>query len=146
MLDSEGIRRFIALVAVAAAVGAQSFVTRNVVADQRRQANDFGVRLLGTDRLAPVSPMARSLLALPPPAAESTNSAATFLASTKEPTMLNRVHERERSWLAIPLPELQRRDFGADPLRSGRLPHRDSAGSLVELSENDVLIPAPFTY
>ena len=104
MLGSEGARRFVALIAVAAGVGAQSFITQDVVADQNRQANLFGVRLLAAELSAPVSPID------PDP-------------------------------VAIPEPELLLGNIGPSRVLYRPLPNRDSAGSLIELTENDVLIP-----
>lgn len=102
MLDSEGARRLIALIAVVAAVGAQGFVTRDVVANHDRQSNDFGARLLTAELSAPVSPTLRSPLALPPSAAEPDSSAATFFVPKPEQGQLDSVTKRWQRWVPVP--------------------------------------------
>lgn len=62
MFESEGIRRLVALAAVALAVGAETFVAQELSASEARVINDYGVELLMTelsladaDVLAPMS-------------------------------------------------------------------------------------------
>jgi hypothetical protein len=99
MMGSEAAGRLAALLAVAAAVGAQSFVTGSAVAHQNDQAHDFGVRLLATELSAPVSPTDRISLSLTPPLAEPTGAGAPLDAPDEEWRALPSPRNQERSWL-----------------------------------------------
>jgi len=141
MLGSEGVRHLIALIAITAAVAVQTVATRSVVADHDGQLNTYGVRLLGSELAAPVSPAEHDPLALPPPAAEPTRSAATFFIPILEPPLLEPMRKAERRWLGAARSELQLGDVRA------RWPeNRDSVGALIELTESDVLDAVRVSY
>ena len=139
---SEGARHLIALLVVAAAVAAQSLVTKDAVADQNRQANDFGVRLLATELSAPVSPVNRKpLVPTPTPTdAKPFGSAAVAVASITEPTTVGSVRKPGRAWLEVLQPfELRRRTVAPYHYVDRELLNRDGVGSLIELTDKDVL-------
>ena len=144
-MGSEAIRRIVALGTVALAVVVQSVATRDAGADQSFSAHDFGVKLLEAQLSAPLSPAGP--FAPSPTAAGPTLPAATFLAQLAEPApLLSQSATREPVWLdALPSevgPDVARVDRSLDR----ELLNRDSVGSLIEISENDVLIPARLTF
>ena len=146
MLGSEGARHLIALIAVAAAVGAQSLVTPSVMADQDRQAVDFGVRLLAAEFEMPASLLDRNLLALPSSAEDSVGTSATLRGPDPEPMAPDPTAKRKRRWFGASVSELQRRRAQPAPSLDRRKPNRDSVGSPIELTENEVLIPVRVAY
>ena len=101
-LDSEGARRLIALFAIVAAVGAQGVVTRDVVANQNVQGNDFGTRLLAAELAVPAPPRLSEPLVLMRPATGLSSSAATFFAPKPEPIELDPVTKRWQRWVLVP--------------------------------------------
>jgi hypothetical protein len=135
----------IALGTIALGVVVQTVATRDAGADQNVHANDFGVRLLETELSAPVSTTVTA--ALPPTVAEPASLAATFLAPfTERQPLLEPAATRERSWLSIFRSELGSAETQTDRSLDPRLSNRDSAGSLIEITENDVLIPVRLGY
>lgn len=135
MLNSDVVRHLIALGAVVAALVAQAVVTRNVGAHQDRPLNTFGVRLFGSELAAPVSSSQPDPFALPPQAAELTSSAATSMIPRLDPP-LQPATKPQRRWLRGDFDELEAMD-----VRFRWPENRDSVGALVEITENDVLIP-----
>ena len=146
MIRSEGARRLVALMTVAAAVGAQSIATRSAVAHQTQHADHFGVQLLATQLEAPVSLAERGALMLAPEAAGPNEMTPSFVAPLTEPSSLDPVLKRQRSWRGISANELTRRDIGPARTLVRPLPNRDSVGSRLVLTENDVLIPIRLSY
>ena len=143
-MGSEAIRRIFALGTVALAVVVQSVATRDAGADQSFHAHDFGVELLEAELAAPVSTAIP--LAPPPTAAGPTLPAATFLAQLAEPAPLLTQTRREPVWRSVLPSEIGRDVTRVDRSLDRELLNRDSVGSLIEISENDVLIPARLRY
>ena len=140
MFESEGARRLIALGAVIAGVGAQSLITSEVDAYQSVTDRNYGVKLLGSELAAPVSPTGDPASAFAPSVAEPDNSATNFFVvpATPEPP-------RKR---LLPVPGRLEVDSQQYRLRApNEWPERrDANGSIIELSENDVLIPTRLPY
>ena len=140
MFDSEGARRLIALGAVIAGVGAQSFITSEVDAYQNVADRTYGVKLLGSELAAPVSPAHQEVPALPASVTGHDSSATNFFVvpSTPEPTGKR----------LLPTPGRLEVDSERYRLRAPNdwPERRDATGSIIELSENDVLIPTRLPY
>jgi len=137
MVHSEGARRLIALFAVVAGIGAQSVVTSPVEANENSELHSYGV-LLGSKLAAPVRSAQQRTLVLPPQAAEPPSSAAAIFRMSGPLEFPTDTTLAEQRRLAVPS-ELMKieRDWPE---------HRDASGTPIELTENDVLIPARMPY
>jgi hypothetical protein len=135
-MGNEGVRRLSALAAVLAAVAAQSFVTGNVDAEHELSPGTFGVQLLERELAAPVSLAQHPPPVLLPSVAEPQSSAATLLrARLVEPTMKGTAPRRATNGFRV-LSERRPGEVTADWPEN-----RDASGALIQLTENDVLIP-----
>lgn len=140
MVNSEGARRLVAFCAVIAGVGAQSAITSSVDANQSGVVQTYGVRLLGNGLAAPVLPTQQSPSVLPPPVAEWNSSATTFFEAATPPVPATPVQLPVKRWLSVPT-EFKRLD-----IPDYWPENREASGALIQLSENDVLIPARMPY
>ena len=135
--NSEGFRRLSALGAVLAAVAAQSFVTRGVDAERQATPQTYGVQLLEHELAAPVPPARYPPAALAPSVAEPHGSAATLL---QEPLTPPRMAAPVASGVA---PKWRRAKTERRTLEVVDVwpENRDASGALIQITENDVLIP-----
>ena len=133
---SEGLRRLSGLAAVLAAVAAQSFVVRDVNANQDTSTQTYGVQLLEHQLAAPGSPVRYPPFELAPSVAEPQGSAAILFEvtlatpATKSPAELLPI--KWRSSLSERRSAAAVRDWPEN---------RDASGTLIRITENDVLIP-----
>lgn len=141
MMCSEGARRLIALCAVVAGIGAQSVITSPADANQSGVVQTYGVRLLGSGLAAPAWPTTEHrALELPPPVAEPQGSAAVLFEPAAQLDPSASVKLPARRWLSVPA------EFERMEMRRSWPENRDSSGALIQLTENDVLIPARRPY